>query len=548
MTAAGISLLPYGIKAYVEHTHPEVKIGKVSKVRPGSVDFEGVSVVKGDWLKANFDRVTAYRDGHIGVHGGELTYRVHATKEAPSEGGRTLSVHGIRSFHVIGPTYTALLEGVSYTNGILCFDKASATHPKLSGSSEVGCVDKAKNEAWAEKVVTHIDAPLGIPEFPDEGDVVSKGVKVQFGENLRVDAREVHYGPLSAITTTVERKGPETHIQVKELALSHPWLATGPLHLPRGVDLLVHDEALTKTLSPIKATVNGVPLELFVREQAVQAMGTTCEEWANAMPPELRGPLEGIRWQNKSTNGLSFWIMLKGNVGEKPAFKIWHTCRADCSSPALQALRRKFVYQPYDSHNKRFDRESGPGSRDWVPLGAIHHSLPTAAITMEDPGFQFHQGYIAQAFENSLKDNLKFGRFMRGGSTITMQLAKNLWLYRDKTLTRKMQEVLLSIALESCFTKTEIMELYLNVVEYGPDLYGIGPAAQKYFHTDPGGLTPEQAFWLAMLLPHPRKAGVPDEASMKRVKAFMQTLAKNGRIDETLLAPDAPVDDAEWGQ
>jgi hypothetical protein len=540
---------PWAIKTYVEREYPGVTVER-PYIRWGRVEFAGVRVVREPELNAAFDRVIVYRDKRIEVIGGEATYRPSPKDGAASGDKRVITVSGLRKLTVIKPPYEATFGGVRYAQGELCFDKAGFTHPKISGVAETGCAWKNKREAWAEKVTAHVRVPIGIPEFPDEGDVVVEKVHVWFETpNPALNAARVSYGPLSAFEVVVGREGSTTHLKAGEVVLSHPWLGTEPLTLPRGVEVVADDDALTQTLKPIKVTANGVPFEVFIPERGVQSLMTTCEKWVSALPPELRGPFEGIRWKTVtgSTNALSFWIMAGG---PKPEFKIWDTCKADCSSPALQALRRKFTYQPYDSKYQRFNRVSGPGSLDWVPIGMIHPSMMTAAETCEDPGFRMHRGYIAGAFQNSLRDNLKVGHFLRGGSTITMQLAKNLWLYRDKTITRKLQEVLLAIALESCFSKAEIMALYLNVVEFGPDLYGIGPAAKRYFDVFPSELTSEQAFWLAMLLPRPRRAGQPNEAAMERVKKFMATLAKNGIIDEGMLAPDAPPpgSDAEWGQ
>jgi membrane peptidoglycan carboxypeptidase len=156
--------------------------------------------------------------------------------------------------------------------------------------------------------------------------------------------------------------------------------------------------------------------------------------------------------------------------------------------------------------------------------------MPLAVTTMEDPGFEHHRGFIVQAFSNSFLDNLKQGRFLRGGSTITMQLAKNLWLTREKTLGRKVQEFFLSQALESCYSKDEIMELYLNVVEFGPNQYGVGNGSMHWFHKGPGELVPTEAFWLASILPRPSRTQPPTDSSLKHVEGLMKRLAEDGRI------------------
>jgi membrane peptidoglycan carboxypeptidase len=172
--------------------------------------------------------------------------------------------------------------------------------------------------------------------------------------------------------------------------------------------------------------------------------------------------------------------------------------------------------------------------------------IPLAANTMEDPGFYHHRGFILQAFSNSFLDNVKQGKFVRGGSTITMQLAKNLWLTREKTIGRKAQEFFLAQALESCYTKDEIMELYLNVVEFGPNRYGVSSGSQHWFKKHPGDLTPTEAFWLASILPRPSKVPPPNEQSLSRIDALMKRLASDGKIPDFALFEfdDESIDDA----
>ena len=541
---------PWYAKRYVEGHYPGVTVDRVSLIRPSRIEFEGVHVERPPYLKAQFDKVVAYKDGPIEAFGGEVGYSPHLApkgSEEPAESKHPITVTALRKLTVISPKYNGVLSGVSYSKGVLCFDGATFEHPKISGAAEKGCVEKAKGEAWADKVTAHVKVPLHIPEFPDEGDLVIEKTHVWFTGDLAANAYKVSYGPLEATEVVIDRKDSTTHLQVGELSLTHPWLSKDPILLSRGIDVVAPDKAFEQELPipAMKITIPPVVLTVMPKDRFVESLGVNrCVDWVEALPETLRAPFDGIRWKDIKgvSNALSFSVGLK-----PPKVTMWHTCKADCSSPKLKALRGRFAYQIYDSKNNRVDRETGPGSRDWVPIGLIHRSMPTAAILLEDPGFLHHQGYIPQAFENSVKDDMKVGRFLRGGSTISMQLAKNLWLYRDKTITRKFQEVLLAVALESCFNKDEILELYLNVVEYGPDLYGIGPAVKKYFNTAPEALLPEQSFYLAMLLPRPRKASPPDKAAMERVQTFMKLLVKNNRLDPDMLIPDAH-DDAEWGQ
>lgn len=150
-------------------------------------------------------------------------------------------------------------------------------------------------------------------------------------------------------------------------------------------------------------------------------------------------------------------------------------------------------------------RETGPNSSRWTPLDQITPLLPLAVVTQEDGGFYRHGGVSMFHLRGSLVRNLERKRFARGGSTLTMQLARNLFLHRKKTLARKLQEIILAWALEQTFEKDELITLYLNVVEFGPEIFGIKDAAAHYFAATPAALTPAQVAWIVRLLPAPRK-------------------------------------------
>jgi membrane peptidoglycan carboxypeptidase len=160
----------------------------------------------------------------------------------------------------------------------------------------------------------------------------------------------------------------------------------------------------------------------------------------------------------------------------------------------------------------------------------------SALLTTEDGAFYRHKGFNHAAIRSSVQANIKARRFVRGASTITMQLAKNLFLGREKTLSRKIEEVILTDYLEQVFQKDEMMELYLNVVEFGPDVYGITQAASYYFARKPEELNLAECFFLASLLPSPIRYGKLHEKSeapeswMRHLRALMAIAAKTGKI------------------
>ena len=141
----------------------------------------------------------------------------------------------------------------------------------------------------------------------------------------------------------------------------------------------------------------------------------------------------------------------------------------------------------------------------WVPYGAISIYAKQAVIAAEDAGFNDHDGVDWEAIEKAARDNLRKGRVHRGGSTITMQLAKNLFLSANRSYLRKAQEFIITGMLEVVLDKRRILEIYLNVAEWGVGVFGIEAASRHYFGVSASQLDSAQAAWLASILPSPKR-------------------------------------------
>jgi len=141
----------------------------------------------------------------------------------------------------------------------------------------------------------------------------------------------------------------------------------------------------------------------------------------------------------------------------------------------------------------------------WVPLSRISPSLRHAVVAAEDSSFFTHEGFDWEGIKKAAQYNLEAGEFKRGGSTITQQLAKNLYLSSERSLLRKAREALITRSLEQHLTKERILELYLNVVEWGQGIYGAEAAARHHFKKSAHDLTADEAAWLAAILPSPRR-------------------------------------------
>jgi hypothetical protein len=177
-----------------------------------------------------------------------------------------------------------------------------------------------------------------------------------------------------------------------------------------------------------------------------------------------------------------------------------------------------------------FTIRSGPGTPEWLPYEEIPRVMEIAVLVCEDGGFHRHRGFDFRAIEKALKDDIQAGRFVRGASTISMQLAKNLYLGKEKTLSRKIEEALFTMLLESKLTKQELMALYLNVVELGPGIYGIQQAAKYYFDETAKELSLGQALYLASILPDPtRQHFEPDGRVSPRWAEYIKKLMRIAR-------------------
>ena len=172
----------------------------------------------------------------------------------------------------------------------------------------------------------------------------------------------------------------------------------------------------------------------------------------------------------------------------------------------------------------------------WVPLSRISRELQRAVIVAEDATFYHHHGFDWEGMRGAATRNWDRGELRRGGSTITQQLAKNLYLTPEKNLLRKIHEAAITRALEERLTKKRILELYLNVVEWGKGVYGAEAASQHHFGKSAQDLGPEEAALLAAILPSPRRYD-PLRVTPYLVRRQQQILSR--MHDGTVRAKDA---------
>jgi len=180
--------------------------------------------------------------------------------------------------------------------------------------------------------------------------------------------------------------------------------------------------------------------------------------------------------------------------------------------PSRAAVRVLAHTNPKDTGvmRQRDEEARGAGRRPrriqtWVPLAQVSRHLVHAVVAAEDPKFFGHEGIDWEAMRESVETDVKRWRFARGGSTITQQLAKNLFFTTRKSVIRKLREMIVASWLEDELSKRRILELYLNVIEWGDGVYGCGAAAARYYGKSVGDLDESEAAGLAAMIPSPRR-------------------------------------------
>jgi hypothetical protein len=172
----------------------------------------------------------------------------------------------------------------------------------------------------------------------------------------------------------------------------------------------------------------------------------------------------------------------------------------------LSKMNRAFFYEARENDRVVKVFPVGPENPLFTPLNMISPLLINCVLTAEDGTYFHHSGFNEEAFRKSIATNIREKRFARGGSTISMQLVKNVHLNRNKTISRKVEEALLVWLIENyrLCSKERMLEVYLNVIEWGPGIYGITDAARFYFDKIPAELTLEESIYLASIIPNPK--------------------------------------------
>jgi len=283
--------------------------------------------------------------------------------------------------------------------------------------------------------------------------------------------------------------------------------------------------------------------ESVLLDAGLRAPLVSCQALLDSAPRALLGAVADMQWSG--TFSLDAAVRADSSALAKMAvlWKFDNGCRITAVPAELdpERFRAPFPLEVLGPGGVPQTLEFGPGSPQFVPIDDISPFVEAALLVTEDGRFHRHHGFDDRAIESAIRDNVRAGRFVRGASTLSMQLAKNLYLSRTKTLSRKLQEAALTMLLEQNFSKREILELYLNVVEFGPGIYGIGPAAAYYFGKPARDLSPAQAFFIASVLPSPTvrhfdEQGNLSASRLRHVHSLLRISHERGRLSADELA------------
>jgi membrane peptidoglycan carboxypeptidase len=234
----------------------------------------------------------------------------------------------------------------------------------------------------------------------------------------------------------------------------------------------------------------------------------TCQKALKAFPPEFAPKFRGFKLQGKFMTDVAIdinWADLDAlELGGKVGIYGCKVLEAP-KSVDTERLLEEFEQEVELEKDKYLKFMVGPSNPDFVPIADVSPYLINSFLTTEDGLFYKHKGFIVSEFRTAIVKNLKAGYFKYGASSITMQFVKNVMLHRQKTAARKLQELFLTWYVEQTLEKDRIMEIYLNVIEFGPGLYGIGPAARHYFGKSAKDITPLEAAFFSTILPGPKK-------------------------------------------
>lgn len=357
----------------------------------------------------------------------------------------------------------------------------------------------------------------------------------------------------------IDKDGSELHIDgytsIANLKINHPKIANKDVLIKNarfdyrfllGDDFISIDSTSTMQLNKIKVkpylSYNTEKDTVYTLKVAIPKM--KAQDFIVSLPDGLFTHFQGM----EATGNFDYKLDFKFNKN-KPNTLVFDSkinkenLRITKYGEAnLNKLNGEFVYRAIIQNIQQRPILVGNANPNYTPLDQISPYLRKSVLTTEDPSFFSHRGFINEAFKQSILKNIRTKKFSRGASTISMQLIKNVFLTREKTLSRKLEEILLVYILENnrIVSKERMLEVYFNIIEWGPNVYGIGEASHFYFQKAPSALNVDECLFLATIIPKPRKFMYQfnDEGNLRDYAVKNQKFLKNLMFRRGLLIPE----------
>jgi hypothetical protein len=309
-------------------------------------------------------------------------------------------------------------------------------------------------------------------------------------------------------------------LAVNGLILNHPRIAAEDVHLQSvTINYVLHiGDNFFELNNLTRVSFNKLTFNPYLRfklnptKQLTLKLNTTrfkADDFFSSLPAGLFSNLAGIKTSGELAYRFDFFIdftrpellNLESDL-ERYNFKIDQFGRID-----FTAVNAPFLYTAYEKDQALRSFMVGPENPNFRTLDQISPFLREAVLISEDGAFFGHKGFLLEPFKESIAANIKEKRFVRGASTISMQLVKNLYLKRQKTIARKFEEMLITWLIEEnrLVAKERMYEIYLNIIEWGPLVYGAQEAARFYFNKDVAELTLAEAIFMAYIIPRPKR-------------------------------------------
>ena len=380
-------------------------------------------------------------------------------------------------------------EGDSLSFQLSGSDESAGSHSKKEGLSSMNC--RRENFSMA------LLAAASTSPFPLENLILSGRLKATTGEDGNY---------------AIEGNG-----EIRIASFHHAVVSsqkTGDINLPFSLDGNLTGSGIEDLTAKINLAGETAILQgnIVGSEKPIIDLDITFSDFSydraiSALPASLHPSLPVIRLSGSMTGTFSMYL----DTGDPDSLDYSYTGRIEPLEVLnlgqeinINDLESPFVHKVRTKTGKDVSILVGPNNPDFIPYSKIPASLISAVMMAEDRGFFSHRGFSTRHIRGSLIENMKAGKVVRGASTITMQLAKNLYLSPERTLSRKLEEALFTIAIEQNLDKRRIMEIYLNIIEWGNGIYGIGPAARYYFGKTPGELKPMECAFLGSIIARPR--------------------------------------------